>query len=196
MTTLPQKKIRTVKRAAPAAVSLPAFPEADRHLVGDLPGDERVEYYYEERVANWLGVPRKRISVVRRRAMHEGRDWVVRDWQVVFTHAGIERLRSHLRDLTLYPNTETAAEESVAEEPLPQPGPLERKKLRVVRVFPNPRLLWATGADDAVTAGAAGVVVRVKENTNFMAGMTFEAVHHPRSGWQFVGRLPRSKGKW
>jgi len=192
-----QKKFRRAKPLSSPESALPSHPAEDRNLMGDLPGDDRVEYYYEERIANWLGVARKRIVALRRRALHEGRDWIVRGWQVCFTHSGIERLRTHFSDLGLHPNLETdSADKVAAEEPAPPAGPLERKTLRVVRLFPNRRLLWASPGDTPAAAGAAGLLVRVKDNTNFMAGMTFKAVHHSRSGWQFVGRLPRSKGKW
>lgn len=64
---------------------------------------------------------------------------------------------------------------------------------RVVRLVHNRRVLEARPAADE--AGDR-VWVRVKDSTNFVAGMELEARWTIEGKWQHVGRCPRQKGKW
>lgn len=171
-------------------------PAAEVH--GELPGDASVDFFWEARVAGWLGVPCRRVSALRRKAMAEGKDWRVHDHGIVYTKAGIALLESFLKSLGVQragaqgeKNTETTAETP----PVPQ-GPPERKAARVVRLFPNRRLLLAR-PNDTPKDKPVDVLVIVRDNTNFLPGMSVTIVHDARGNrWQFSGRLPRRKGKW
>jgi hypothetical protein len=63
----------------------------------------------------------------------------------------------------------------------------------VVRVAVNHRLLWCYVKDDAKRAQ---VLVRVRDNKDFMAGMELEAIDAGFNQWQYTGRMPRRKGRW
>lgn len=182
-------------RKAPAAglnhtTPRPA-PPARSDVGGKLPGDDAVELYWEARVARWLGVAVKRVRELRSRALREGEHWIVHGHgQVVYSVAGVQALRDHLRSLgvvTLDGKKPTSA--AKADEPAAPRGPCRREKGRVVRCWPNRRLL-------SVALGAGEVRALVKDNSNFMPGMEVELTQTPSGSWQFCGRLPRRRGKW
>lgn len=183
-------------RKAPAAGLNHTTPRpmaaARSDLGGKLPGDDVVELYWEERVARWLGVAVKRVRALRSRALREGEHWIVHvHGQVVYSVAGVQALRDHLRSLgvvTLDGKRPVGA--AKAEEPAAPRGPCRREKGKVVRVWTaNRRLL-------EVQLGDAPVRALVKDNSNFMPGMEVELTQTPAGSWQFCGRLPRRRGKW
>jgi hypothetical protein len=63
----------------------------------------------------------------------------------------------------------------------------------VVRVAVNHRLLWCHVKTDGKRQQ---VLVRVRDNKEFMAGMELEAIEVGRNQWQYTGRMPRRKGRW
>lgn len=187
------------KQTAAAAVGLararrqriearaPEAPVADSNLGGKLTADDKEDLFWEARVADWLGLPRKRIVALRRRALREGQHWVVYEGQVVFTARGLQLLRDYLSQLGELAKPGEAPD--AAPGPAPA-GPPQRESVRVVRTFPNARLMQAKRKDGSL------VLVRVRDNTNFMAGMAVPVVHDATlNAWQYVGRLPRRKGR-
>lgn len=176
------------RRAAIVAAEAPARTDVG----GKLPGDDKEDLYWEQRVAAWLGVPRKRIAALRRRALREGEHWIVHPQGIVYTVAGLQRLRDYLASLGEL--TPSADGETKDEPPAPV-GPPERATVIVAKLYPNTRLMLAR-APGSTPEKPLQVLVRVRDNRNFMPGMKVGVVHDPRnSSWQFVGRLPRRKGR-
>lgn len=73
-----------------------------------------------------------------------------------------------------------------------------RKKNAVVLTISGLDKLHALLAPAAPTAaaGAQPLIVRVKTNENFMAGMTLEVISAGENCYQYLGRLPRRHGRW
>lgn len=153
--------------------------------------------FWETRVADSLGVSRDRLRLLREEHMTENTHFIRRRNAVVLTETGMELLN------TLLPITTPAAQPPQApaeKSPDPAPfaaptGPAPRVSVRVVKVPPNPRLLFCVAAE-VETGTAAQFLVRVKTNENFMAGMSMEVISAGEGVWQYVGRLPRRKGRW
>lgn len=161
---------------------------------GKLSGDESEDLYWEQRVAAWLGVPRKRIAALRRRGLREGEHWIVHPQGMVYTVAGLQKLRDYLERLGALTPPVKAQDEANDEPPAPV-GPPEKKEVVVAKLYPNTRLLLAL-APGSTPENPVQVLVRVRDNRNFMPGMKVPVVHDSRnSSWQFVGRLPRRKGR-
>lgn len=157
---------------------------------GRLPGDEHEDMFWEERVASWLGVARKRVATVRRRGLREGAHWIVHRQRVVFTVEGLQKLRDFLGPLAA-----PQVVDGAADEPPAPVGPPERKSVRIVKIYPNTRLMLAL-APESTPEKPVQVLVRVRDNRQFMPGMVVPVVHDLRSSsWQYVGRLPRRKGR-
>jgi hypothetical protein len=181
-------------RKAPAAGLSHTAPRpqapARSDVGGKLPGDEAVELYWEERVARWLGVALKRVRALRGRALREGEHWIVHGHgQVVYSLAGVQALRDHLRSLGVLTQDGKKSAVAAPEEPAAPKGPCAREKGRVVRCWPNRRLLEVQLAEGPVRA-------LVRDNSNFMPGMEVELTKSPAGQWQFCGRLPRRRGRW
>ena len=74
--------------------------------------------------------------------------------------------------------------------------------LRVVKVFEgNRRVLAAVmvtvDANGNDTSAWGGVLtVRVKNNENFIKGMTLPAIHQTGRVWALARKLPRRRGHW
>jgi hypothetical protein len=201
------KKIRTKTALGMAAahsarveVAAPTAPEMPRNDVGGkLPGDETVDMYWENRVAAWLGVSRKRVSTLRRRSMNEGDEWIVYRQQVVYTLKGIQALRDRLLSLGLVTldGSPKVATPAAPEAPRVPAGPPERAKAKITRIYPNVRLMAAQIIAQDGAHAPRQITVKVRENTNFMPGMQVEVVYDAAAAsWQFTGRLPRSRGRW
>lgn len=199
--------MRTPKKNRPAAPDLSAAKQQRKRVVaaepeiatrtdvgGKLPGDDKEDLYWEDRVAAWLGVPRKRIASLRRRGLREGEHWISHAQGIVYTVAGLQRLRDYLGSLgELTPPTKEPS--ALASEPPAPVGPPEKMKVIIAKLYPNTRLMLAV-AEGSTPEKPVQVLVRVRDNRNFMPGMKVPVVHDPRnSSWQFVGRLPRRRGR-
>jgi hypothetical protein len=193
----PSKKSRGAVGASQPSTQSPAGSGGPLAAGADaLPGNSRpADFYHEDRLAPWLGMARKRLSTIRRRALTEGVHWTVHNWTVVYTPEGLTLIRRLLRDMGVRLPGEITPP---IEEPPPPVGPPEKVEVKVVRLYQNTRMLQAmTMPAAAAEQKPALIMVRVRDNANFMPGMTFTAVHDVRSEhWQFTGRLPRRRGKW
>lgn len=164
--------------------------------------------FWETRVADSLGVARDRLRVLREEHMVENTHYIRRRNAVVLTETGME-LITRLLDLSPAspPRTTEPAPidrpispEKKSPAPSPAPfappvGPAPRVNVRVTKVPPNRRLLFCTPS--AIQEGtSAQFLVRVKTNENFMAGMTMDVISAGSGTYQYVGRLPRRKGRW
>jgi hypothetical protein len=151
--------------------------------------------FWENRVADSLGVSRDRLRQFRKDHMTENVHYIRRGNAVVLTETGM-RLPSYEKitaePAPLAPSPFPAVEVAPFAPPA---GPAPRIEVRVVKVPPNPRLLFCVPAGPIV-ATAAQCLVRVKTNENFMAGMSFEVISAGEGIWQYIGRLPRRKGRW
>jgi len=161
---------------------------------GASPDDD---LFWETRVADSLGVSRDRLRLLREEHMTENTHFIRRRNAVVLTETGMSLLNTLL---PIAPTALALLEAPVEKSPDPTPfaappGPAPRVSVRVVKVPPNPRLLFCVAAE--VEAGtSAKFLVRVKTNENFMAGMVMEVISAGEGVWQYVGRLPRRKGRW
>ncbi len=175
-------------------LAAPRPPTAPTNLGGALPGDDDPGLFWETRIAAWLGLPRSRVANLRRGALHEGEHWLVHDQQVVYSLAGIQRLRDLLQARgERLAGKNPAQKAATPVEPRPPAGPVETVKLRILRLCPNPRLMMAVRPQEPEKA----MLVRVRDNSNFIAGMMVPAAWDARAGnWQFTGRLPRQKGRF
>jgi hypothetical protein len=190
------KKLRSAKApVGRASRPAPVLPVAPSNLGGKLPGDDANELYWEARVARWLGVALKRVRGLRRRALREGEHWLVIEREVVYSLSGVQAMRDHLRSLGVTTaDGKAPAKEEPAREPVAPAGPPTRAQARVLRLYPNKRLLQCE-----LIQGRARVEVlaMVRDNTNFMPGMALELTNSPATNnWQYCGRMPRRRGKW
>jgi hypothetical protein len=135
--------------------------------------------FWESKVAKCLGLSRDRVRALRE-AHLSPEDWVTKGNAVVLTARGLEKITA-------------LAQGEAAGEPV-KAGPPEAARLVVRKVCGNPRVLLAVAV--GVGAEGAAVLVRVKENTFFMPGMEFDALPVGDGSFQFVGRLPRRRGRW
>lgn len=135
------------------------------------------ELFWEGKVAQSLGLSRERVRALREQHL-SAEEWSTRGNAVVLTAAGLEKITA-------------AAQAEAASAPVAA-GPVEPVRLIVRKVCRNPRMMLAV----ARASDEATVVVRVKDNSAFMLGMVFDAVPVEDGTFQFVGRLPRSRGRW
>lgn len=133
--------------------------------------------FWESKVAKSLGLSRERVRALREQHLSPD-EWVTKGNAVVLTARGLEKITA-------------LAQGEAAGEPV-KAGPPEVARLVVRKVCGNPRVL------QAVPKGVEGaaVLVRVKDNTFFMAGMEFDALPVGDGSFQFIGRLPRRRGRW
>ena len=165
--------------AKKSSAKLPVLPEPS------------LEKFWEGRVAAEFGVSRPKISALRRKHLQLGAEWTMDGNAVVLTAAGLARMKDLLkaRGVTALPPKDAP---ELKETPLA--GPPERLKVAVARLCPNKKLMMCRRVADGPDAVA--LLVRVKENLNFMPGMLLEVVNTGPNAWQFTGRLPRRKGRW
>lgn len=142
--------------------------------------------YWEDRVADSLGIARDRVREIRERHLVSPQHFFTSHGAIVFTDAGLARLLEQL-------NPAPAAAAPTADAPQPPPGPAPRDILRVLRVpVTNKKLLLCARPD-----GKPGEVpVRVRDNSNFRPGMDVPALLGAPNFWQHYGRLPRRLGRW
>jgi hypothetical protein len=150
---------------------------------GPVPDDG---LFWESRIAAEVGISRERLRSLRDAHMTEDTHFIRKKNAVVLTISGLDKLHA-----LLAPAAPTAAP---VEKIAPSPGPVPRLAVRVVKVPGNARLLLCLPPTAA--AGAQPLIVRVKTNENFMAGMTLEVISAGENCYQYLGRLPRRHGRW
>ena len=155
-----------------------------------LGGDDGL--FWEAQVALRLGVARHKLATLRAEHLREGDHYRIRSNAVVLTEPGLARLQELLAGGVGAPSgapRPSAVTESVLA------GQPERARFRVLSLPPNKRLIVATRVGEP-EPGAARTLVRVRSSELFMPRMEFEAMHSTDGMWQFMGRLPRRKGRW
>ena len=166
-------------------------------------GGDDDELFWESHVAARMGIARKKISALRSAHLAEGADFGWRGNAVVFTAAGLARLEGLLASnaaptpgdpAPVGVQTPAGLSPALESSALGECRP-ERAKFVVVRTVPNPHLIFARRADYAKEAPA--VLVRVKENILFHPKLAaFECQRGADGQWRYLGRLPRSLGRW
>jgi hypothetical protein len=147
----------------------------------------------EEEVARRLGVPREMVREWRVENLYEGEDFGLVAREIRYSAAGLEKLRGILKKLL--PDGARAPELGGKHLLLPaEASSLAPADARVARVFYGNRKYLAAEMRGRV------VTVRVKDNRNFVIGMTIQARDLAPAGggtlFDFVGRCPRGRGRW
>jgi hypothetical protein len=165
--------------------------------------------YWEARVSEALGVPRKVLAAMRAESLETGTDFVRRENNAVaLTAAGLAKVEKLLSGAGIDSQRpgkpgKTAGKPASGDVPA---GPPPREMMTVDRIPQNPGLLLC---QTHTRIAPVLVAVRVRENVNFAIGMVLEAIESSDGIWQFhnrpagvgghestVGRLPRLKGRW
>lgn len=162
-------------------------------------------FFYESRVSEALGVPRKIIARLRTQHLREGEDFVRKEANAVaLTALGLVRLEAALAPtpagLPAPVAKETGGKPSPKKNSDVPAGPHPREVMTVERVPQNPQILLCARRKPACT-----IAVRVKDNATFWPGCEIECIQGG-GVWQFrnragnsestCGRLPRRKGVW
>lgn len=182
--------------------------------------------FWEARVSEALGVPRKLLAKLRGAHLAEQMDFRrIANNAVALTPEGLAKIEALLAAPSptavpgsptpeaketggkLSPNATPNAEPPVAPTATEKPagdvpsGPPIREVMTVERLPQNKTLLLCVPKKRPVLTA-----IRVRDNTNFKPGMILEAVQSGDGVWQFrnrvpgdestVGRLPRGVGRW
>jgi len=177
--------------------------------------------YPEPMVARVIGIPKTRIAKLRKETLTRPGDWDLIKHVVHYQKEGLEKLLEGLGlDAEVFGWAEPGeakakaapkAEPAEATPAAPNEAPAPEKnftgadavakqveaadrpmiELTVAKLSRNPLVLHAT------TPGGAEVLVKVKVNRNFRAGMKLKAKEPKRPGvWFHVGNCPRRPGHY
>jgi hypothetical protein len=138
-----------------------------------------VDAVKEVELAERLGVSREVVRKIRM-DLQEGEHWRQEHRFVELTPAGVTAVKAALSE-----PREAPPELSKVESPVD--GVVE---LTVKRIYPrNPRVLEAT-------YDGATVIVRVRRNVNFTAGMVIPCRPQSAGVWALARACPRFRGRW
>ena len=180
-----------------------AAAEAKKNL--GRPTADDAGLYYEARVSEALGVPRKMLARLRGSLLTEGPHFVRREANAVaLTALGLAMIDAALRSGDAGKPGFLAGKPASGGKSYVPAGPPPREVMTIERVPQNTGILLCQRKNPAST-----VAVRVKTNENFSAGMQIQCVAG-NGIWQFCnrapggkpgdestcGRLPRQKGRW
>lgn len=157
---------------------------------------------HETHVAARLGIAREKISLIRGTQLQEVVDFVWLGNAVVYTEGGLARLaaivaKTHPATLPLAGSPMPATATGQPALTLAACSP-ERALVQVVRTLPNGKMMFVRRADPRTDAAHAPTfIVRVKDNRHFHPKLTpFEVRRASDGQWLYLGRLPRSLGRW
>ncbi|MDD8011882.1 MAG: hypothetical protein PHX05_00190 [Acidobacteriota bacterium] len=143
----------------------------------------------EDEVAQRLGVPRETIRRIRTENGFGAEEYGMARRQIRYSQKGIEKIINILA-------MSNAQEAKSILGSITQVPPEAAPDLPAVvkRVFlKNGRFMEAT-------LNGEEIIIRVRNNQNFLPGMQIERaqLQQPPGGnmWDFVGRLPRGRGRW
>lgn len=215
------KKIGARSASTPSV----GFPAGDgvSGAVAELPAvstqDGGDELFWEDRVAARMGLAREKIAALREAHLVAGDDFVLRGNAVVLTAAGLAHLERVLCAPAVStlaaadrPATPTAQPAPSHHAPLPHPPPLapalpavacrpERLRVVVARTLPNRHLIYVRPAPlpaaDPGRDAVPPILCRVRDNAHFHPRLAaFEIIRSADGQWFYLGRLPRSLGRW
>lgn len=148
----------------------------------------------EEEVAERMGVPRECVRELRVENLYQEEDWALLGGVIRYSRSGMKRLEDLLKknapgqvrwgDLSLGRVGRRVGEKNAAT------GILDAVVTRVFKT--NPGFMEAE-------LGGQVVTVRVRSNLNFLEGMIIpsrELLMKNTRLFDFVGRLPRQRGRW
>jgi len=173
------------------------------------------EYVYAEwLLADALGLRRDVLREAREECLEQGTDWDVAQRQVAYREAALPRLLEALGvDL---PKKRARAPGGLTLEKLRRQAlirnregevrPGQEKRMLVVDEQSarsrNRHILFGRlrgdqeqgGLPDVAVSGVLRVLVRDSER--FVTGMEMECLHRQEDLWEYVGRMPRRRGRW
>jgi hypothetical protein len=148
------------------------------------------------------------VQRLREESLTVGQDYIKNGRSVLYSAAGVERMAALMRR-----SVGAGADGGYEDKGQMAPGApevsqglqpsqelmeqvlevLPKRSVRVVKIFAaNPHYLHAVTSDEK----AILLTVRVRDNRNFMPGMEMEVLKSVGGVWDFVGHLPRSRGRW
>jgi len=153
--------------------------------------------FWESRVAKALGLSRERVRALRE-AHLSAEHWTTKGNAIVFTAEGLEKILFYAGGSTEAVSSPSPEQTGAAVEAggvaLVAPGAPEVVRAVVKKVCPNPRMMLAIRVGSPEDEDS--LLVRVKDNRNFMAGMVVEVMDCGNGVWQYRGRMPRSRGRF
>ena len=157
-------------------------------------------YVLESELAGRLGVDRAELRELRRGLIAEA-DWTRQGNAVAYTPAGVEKIAAALAGRLGGGETPAPVEAGRGEAPV---GPGAAAVAELLKTEPKRRLVACVVVriprvtrHRLLVRGPAGedFTVRVRENVNFIPGMTVQCLVQGCTG-TLAGRLPRRKGRW
>lgn len=133
---------------------------------------KKPEYEDEERLCERLGVSREIARGIRDEAMNDQRDWTVKKGRVVLSPSGVKILEERLK----------------AAVPAPKAQP-ELVTAVVTGLTTNQQVFYAR------VQGLEKQRVFCRDTANFIPGMEVPVRHRQADLWEYVGRLPRWRGR-
>ena len=140
----------------------------------------------------------KRVGEFRLANLKKGLDWIDDGATVLYSEQAAKKALAALKVLPPAPASDRpatgqrSASKNVKDILLAITTPPLKVRARIVKVFAtNPRFLHATGEK-----GAACITVRVRDNVNFLPGMEMDVTAGAGGVWDYVGPLPRARGRW
>ena len=153
--------------------------------------------FWESRVAKALGLSRERVRALREAHLSAG-EWEVRGNAIVLSASGLEKITFYAAQAGGEVSSPSAEQTGAAVEAggavAVVCGAPEVVQAVIKRVCPNRRMMLAIRVGSP--EGEDSLLVRVKDNVNFMAGMVVEVMDCGNGVWQYRGRMPRSRGRF
>jgi hypothetical protein len=159
----------------------------------------------ERHLASLHEVSMQSLASYRRGHLRENYHWVLRNSTVYYTADGVKEVARHLEVLESEPEPTETDSHRIWFGPPPS-CPLSADIIEVVKIPPNPRLL------NCVDHEGHPVTIRaLRSNRNFKKGMKIDISVQCRPNWDisyqlhndhrrriydFIGRLPRTYGRW
>ena len=142
---------------------------------------------WESHVATKFGLARRELVMLRWKHLTDGAHYIKTGRRIVYSPAGVEKLAGVLRNGA--EQTKSLPTNAVSEIP-PSEELIETFTVR--RKAHNSRVL------ECLTDDARIVVVRVRDNRNFLPGMEVTAIPYGdlKNVFEFVGAYPRYRGKY
>jgi hypothetical protein len=139
-------------------------------------------------------VTREKAAELRKKHLRPGKDWVRTARGVFLTVTAAEALRGMMAPGTELPaSVLTTAAEAPTEPVRSRDAARPEMEFKVTRVYPlNPRYMEGTQGEHQIR-------IRVRSTINFVTGMALPAAEMRDAGnglWDYVGRLPRARGRW
>ena len=160
---------------------------------------ETTPLYYEQKIADKLGLARDALRAIRKEQLEDGKDFGQIGREIVLSATGLVALLAFLKkkgggvaDDVDFSDCMLPAPPPPGDENDQEPTPAsELVEMTVIRRYPNDRLLLCADPD------GRAVNVRVKKNDNFVKDMKLRARWEPqKNAYVMEGRCPRYLGQY